>query len=487
MSLTVASNAARASLIATASQMDVVSRNTTGANDPSYSRKIASPVTDYGQVRVVVARASDSTLYERMLDSTADLAGRKAHLDGLTALKDTVGDTAEGRSIASRIGALNTALGTYAARPDDPNLASAAVAAAKQLTQSLNQAGQLVQGTRLKADQEIAVSVGTINDLLGQFEAANRAVVLGTGAGGDISDALDRRDRVLTQLSQQIGVDAVTRAGGDVALYADNGSTLFDRAPRSVTFTPTAAFAAGTAGAAVVIDGVPVTGSGSPMPLQSGRIVGLMSVRDAAAVTYQTQFDEIARGLIVAFAETDKGVPATGPALAGLFTSAGGPVLPTGADTPGLASRIGINPAADPAAGGDPFRLRDGGMNPGAGYAYNPGRAAAFGDRLAELRTALGTPRSFSTVSGLPASATLQGSAAASASWLEAARKTASGQVDNEAAFLGRASAALSNATGVNADEETATMLQLEKSYATSAKLLATINAMLQTFLDSVR
>jgi flagellar hook-associated protein 1 FlgK len=487
MSLSVALNSARSSLIATANQMDVVSRNTTGASDPSYSRKVASLVTDYGQVRVVVARASDSNLYERMLGSTSDLSGRQALLDGLTSLEDTVGDTAEDDSIASKIGDLNTALGTYAARPDDSNLANAAVAAAKQLAQGLNKASQLVQQTRLKADQEVATSVGTINDLLGQFDAANKAVVLGTGAGADISEALDRRDRVLTELSQQIGVNAVPRAGGDVALYADNGSTLFDRAPRSVTFSPTSAFAAGTVGAAVMIDGVPVTGSQSPMPLQTGRIVGLMSVRDDVAVTYQSQFDAIAGGLIKAFAETDAGVPATGPALAGLFTVSGGPALPTAADTTGLASRIGINPAADPAVGGDPFRLRDGGMNPGAGYAYNPGQAASFGDRLGALRTALGTSMAFRADAGLPQSATLQGAASASASWLEAARKAASGQVDNESAFLGRASAALSNATGVNADDETATMLQLEKSYSASAKLLSTINGMLQTLLDSVR
>ena len=36
-------------------------------------------------------------------------------------------------------------------------------------------------------------------------------------------------------------------------------------------------------------------------------------------------------------------------------------------------------------------------------------------------------------------------------------------------------------------DDEVATMLQLEKSYAASAKLIATVNAMLQSLLDAVR
>ncbi|MET3414841.1 flagellar hook-associated protein FlgK [Methylobacterium sp. 1030] len=487
MGLTLSLNAARSSLIANASQMAIVSRNTTSLDDPSYSRKIASLVTGNGQLRVVVSRASDAALYERMIGSTSELAGRQALLKGLTRLADTVGDTAGTDSVAAKVGILTKALGTYAERPDDANLAKAAIAAAKDLAAGLNEASRLVQSTRLEADQEVAASVGTINDLLGQFDAANRAVVAGTAAGGDISDALDQRDKIVAELSQQIGVSAVTRAGNDVALYADNGVTLFDRSARSVVFEPTNAFTAGTVGGVVKIDGVAVTGENSPMPLATGRIVGLMQVRDEAAVTYQEQFDTIAQGLIEAFAETDNGTPGTGPALAGLFTHSGGPALPTTADLPGLASRIGVNAAADPSVGGDPFRLRDGGMNAGAGYAYNADGAASFADRLQALQAALATPRSYPADSGLPVSGTLQAAASASASWLEATRKAASSQVDSEAAFLQSASTALSNATGVNRDDETATMLQLEKSYAASAKLLATVNAMLQTLLDSVR
>lgn len=53
--------------------------------------------------------------------------------------------------------------------------------------------------------------------------------------------------------------------------------------------------------------------------------------------------------------------------------------------------------------------------------------------------------------------------------------------------MLDSASTALSNTTGVNRDEEVASMLQLEKSYAASAKLIATVNAMIQSLLDAVR
>ena len=485
MGLSVALNTARGSLLANGTQTDVVSRNVAGTSDPSYSRKIASLVTTDGPVRVVVSRASNTALFDRMIGSTSELAGREAVLSGLSTLEETVGDTDAGRSVSAKVGALNVALGNAANQPSDINLAKGAVAAAKDLARTLNQATVKTQGVRANADAEIDNSVKTINALLAQFDKANQAVMSGTARGGDISDALDNRDKIVAQLSRELGITTVVRDNNDMAIYADNGSPLYERGARSVTFTPIPAYGAGTVGNAVFIDGIQVTGRGSLMPLQSGRIVGQMTVRDEIAVTYQSQLDAVARGAIMAFAETDKN-SATGTALAGLLTYAGGPALPA-LGTEGLAATIQVNVAADPEQGGNAFTVRDGGMNAGAQYQYNTTNAAAFADHLRALQTSLRSNQAFPATSELPNAVSLQTAAESSVSWLEATRKAASVQVDNESAFLSSASTALSNATSVNRDDEVATMLQLEKSYAASAKLIATVNAMLQSLLDAVR
>ena len=121
----------------------------------------------------------------------------------------------------------------------------------------------------------MASAVADLNDLLGEFESANKAVVIGTHAGDDITDKLDARDKILSQISEIIGVRAVPRGSNDVALYTDSGVTLFDGTARSVTFTASPGLAAGQAGNAVVVDGVPVTGSSATMPIKSGRLQGL--------------------------------------------------------------------------------------------------------------------------------------------------------------------------------------------------------------------
>ena len=70
-----------------------------------------------------------------------------------------------------------------------------------------------------------------------------------------------------------------------------------------------------------------MTGDGALMPLNSGNLVGLAKLRDEVTVDYQTQLDEIARGLIAAFAESDQSGAAQ-PDMPGVFTFAGATGVP---------------------------------------------------------------------------------------------------------------------------------------------------------------
>ncbi|KQP72214.1 flagellar hook-associated protein FlgK [Methylobacterium sp. Leaf112] len=486
MGLSLALNSARTSLAASAAQIAVTARNTAGANDPYYARRIATVVTAGGGSAVNVLRAADAALFGRKMLATSEAAGSQAVLDGLQTLSQTIGDTDSTTSPAARLGALNAALQVAANKPDSVELARNAVEAARDLAGSLNTAAAAVQTVRQQADTAMATSVVRINDLLVSYEAANQTVTRGTAIGADVTDALDDRDRILTQLSEEIGITTAVRAGNDVAIYTDSGVPLFERGARKVTFEPTAAFSAGSTGNAVMIDGVPVTGAASPMPARSGRIVGLATLRDDVAVRYETQLDALAGGLVTAFAEPRTN--GTGPAaLMGLFTdgSAGVPARLPVAET-GLAAKIRINAAVDPRMAGSALdTLRDGGMN-GADYRSNTG-AAAYADRLRGLVSALGADRTFDAATGLRTSDSLLSFATGSAGWLEGQRKSAASLADYELTLLARTSDALSNAVGVNTDDETARALELERSYTASAKLLTLVNDLLKTLMDAVR
>ena len=58
----------------------------------------------------------------------------------------------------------------------------------------------------------MAISVAKINSLLKQFDTLNTAIVRGTVGGADITDYLDQRDNVLSQLSQEVGITVQSSA-----------------------------------------------------------------------------------------------------------------------------------------------------------------------------------------------------------------------------------------------------------------------------------
>ena len=87
----------------------------------------------------------------------------------------------------------------------------------------------------------------------------------------------------------------------------------------------------------------------------------MIQLRDSVASTMQSQLDEIARGLIAAFAETDQ-TGGVAPDAPGLFTWTGAPgTPPAGTLVDGLAATIRLNAAMDPSAGGNPRPLDEAG------------------------------------------------------------------------------------------------------------------------------
>ncbi len=488
MSLSASLNAAVSSLATTADQTSVLSRNIARAGDSSASRKNAEVITvpGFGVRQASVTRVANVALFNNVLQSTSSASGYRVIADSLGQLEQTVNDTELDSSPAALLQKLNDALQRYSGAPDSLSAGQAAVAAARDVVTSLNNATKVVQTVRSQADADLAGAVGTLNSLLTRYGEVNAEIIKGTRVGADVTDHLDQRDQLLKQISEEIGIKTYTRANNDMAIYTDSGVTLFDGTARSISFQRTSTFSAGTVGNAVYADGVPITGSATTMGVDSGRINGLAKVRDDIAVTYQNQLDEVARGLITAFAESDQSVVPVLPDVAGLFTWSGGPALPGATLSPGLAASIKLNAAVDPDQGGDAKRLRDGGMG-GAAYVYNAGGDAGFTNRIDQLVDKLNGAQAFDPAAKLSTTTNLKSFAAASAGWLEESRSSASNDADYGETLLVRSSDAHSKVTGVNLDEEMTLMLQLERTYQASSKLISTIDSMLDSLLTSIR
>ena len=499
MTLSAAYSIISSAFLSNAAQSAVVSSNISNANTAGYSREIANVVTtvDGGAEVASVTREASNALSEQVNAATSDSAYAQALSDGLTTLAATVSDssssssssgsTVNGDSPSAMLSQLQDALTTYEDSPSSTAAADAVVAAAKNLVGSLKTGSSTVQQAREQADSQMATDVSAVNSLLQQYSEVDQEIVSGLASGADVNSYEDTRDSLLTQISKYVGVSTTANPNGSLSVYTDSGVNLYQSGVvNQLSFTASPTLTDGTSGNQVTVNGVAITGSSSPMATQTGELAGLVQLRDVVAPQYESQLDQIACGVINAFAESDQSTTDTGLAsLPGLFTYSGATGLPSSSSAAGLADAIEVNSAVDPNQGGDVSLLRDGGIN-GSDYVYNTTGASGYTGRIAGMISAIDSTQTFDSSAGLGTSDALSDYASASVSWLNAQNQSASDAADYQSSLLTRATSALSNATGVNLDTELTNMLNIENSYTTTAKLLTTVDDMFTALLDAV-
>ena len=488
MSLTTALNIAQSALFNTTRQTTVVSQNITNSGNPDYARRSATIVsTAPGATVVNIQRTTDDVLFRSNMKALSSYEGQNTLLNGMQNLSLAVNGVDNADSAASSLGDFQQALNLYSATPSNTSLGENTVESARQLVRNLNDGTNAIQSFRTDMDNQISQAVSDLNNLLKSFDQANRTIVAGNQTGADVTDAEDQRDGLLKQISQYVPISAIKRDNGDMMLVTSNGATLYETVPRTVTFDATAGYSATTVGNAIKIDGVPLSAGSGGNTSASGRLAAMVQLRDSTATTMQSQLDEIARGLIGAFAETDPSDPtATAGKTPGLFTWPGAPAMPAdGTLVPGLAGLISINPAMDSTVGGSASVLRDGGGG-GAGYVANPDGNASFSDLLIRYSQNLDKPIAFDPAAGAGANASVMTYSTNAVSSFEAGRKDASDAADNKNALMTRTQQALSNSTGVNIDEEMSMLLDLEHSYQASARMISTVDNMLSALMNAI-
>lgn len=485
MSLSSALSIAQSALLNTSRQTSVVSRNISEVSNADYSRRSAVLVSSENGARVVsITRATNDVLFRQNLTAISSYSAQSTLSDGLDTLSIDVYGIEHSTSPTTAVSQLQNALQTYSANPSSASLAENVLDAARQVVNVLNDGSDAIQSFRQQTDRSILSAVGELNSLLADFKKANDEVSQGSKLGRDVNDALDQRDAILKKISEFVPVTAIQRADNDLMLVTTSGATLFETVPREVTFRPSTALAPGSTGNGIYVDGVPIGAGTGGNTSAGGKLSAMLQLRDSVATGMQAQLDEIARGLISSFAEQDPaGVL---PDAAGLFTWSGAPGVPaTGTLVNGLAQTISINAAFDSAQGGTPTLLRDGGAN-GAAYVVNTG-GVGYSDLLLGYAQRIEQPMAFDPAASIQASISVTGYSAESISWFESIRQESSRAAESKSALLSRTQESLSNATGVNIDEEMTLMLDLEHTYQASARLMRTIDDMLGSLLDAIR
>lgn len=484
MSITAGLSSALSGLNAAARAAEIVSSNIANAMTEGYGRRelqlSARTIGGSGQgvsVTGVVRRADPVLLGDRRL-AQAGSGGLETTTRFLKRLETTLGTVDSATSLGSRISDFDTALLAASSRPESEARLAQVMTSAKALASHLTLAGVDIQQARTAADNQIETQVAQVNTALARIADLNGQIRATNGTSRDNSALIDQRQQAIDSIAKIIPLREVPRDKGEVALFTTGGAVVLDGLPARLGFAPVGVVVAGMTQASGALSGLTLNGkaistAAEDGPISGGTLAAQFAIRDDLAPQAQAKLDAVARDLVERFASS--GLDSTrASGAAGLFTD-GGATFSTANET-GLAQRLSVNAAADPAQGGALWRLRD-----GLG-ATTPG-SAGNSQLLKDLQTALTasrTPSSGGFMTGARSFSTL---AADMVSGVASARVTA----ENEASFSSARLDTLSSLEaeqGVDTDQEMQSLLVIEQAYAANAKVISAIGEMMQKLLE---
>lgn len=482
MSLSASLANALSGLTATARRAEVVSSNVANALTEGYARRELQVTsqslggTGAGvQVIGVSRQINMSVLADRRL-ADADVGNARAQADFLARIETLIGVPGDGASLSDRLATLEASLVEAASRPDSQARLQSVLDAAGALSGHLAELTAAVQGARMEADASIARQVSTLNDTLAQIDILNASIVAQRASGNDASALMDQRQSLVDRIAEIVPVREVARDHDQIALYTTGGAILLEGSPAQIGFSPVGVITADMTLSSGALSGLAINGmavsSGDDGVLGGGTLGAMFAIRDALAPEAQTAFDALARDLIERFADPTVD-PTLTPGQPGLFTDRGAAFDPL--IEAGLAGRLTLNAAADPKQGGQIWRLRDGLGAPAPGNVGDSTLLSALAGALQSARV----PGS-GNFSGAARSAS--GLAADVLSQIAGARQQADVRQSYTVARH-EAMTELQLADGVDTDAEMQTLLLVEQAYSANARVVQTIDDLIQTLI----
>ncbi len=481
MSISQSLSNALSGLTAASRMAEVVSSNLSNALTDGYGRRSvdlsSQSIGGHGAgVRIdgITRNVNSAILGDRRLADAA-LAGQQSLATTLNRVESTLGAVGDSNGLAARFASLEQALTSVAGDPSSEVRQSNVVNRLTGVTAALKTSAADIRGLRQEAEDNISSQIKTLNTSLVQVESLNKDIKLAQNSGHDTTALMDQRQLVIDRISAIVPVRELARSNGTVAIMTTAGQMLIDGPAAQYGFTaanyvtPDMTLASGGL-RGITLNGVPLPGATGYGGLDGGALDAAFTLRDKTLVGAQAGLDAVARDLIDRFAD-----PATDPTLgvgnAGLLTDAGAAFNPL--DEVGLSGRIRVNAAVDPAQGGALWRIRDG---------VNASVAGPVGDgtQIDRWIDALGNPRPLASGGAARSAA---GHITSLISDIGSQRLGAEENLSfNTARWDSLHQAEL--ADGVDSDHELQMLMQIEQAYAANAKVMQTVQSMIQTLME---
>ena len=474
------------------SALNVVGNNIANVNTPSYSRQqaVIASSQSLDQGGVYFGTGADLTAVQGVRSQFLDMqiyqetsvgSGASDRYAGLSAVATTLGDSSSA-GLATQIQNFFQSFQSLAAQPEDSSLRTNVIGQAQNMITTLQSQYQMLNGQRNTADQSVNNLVGEVNNLTSQIAKLNQTVSTEITPGSQ-NAARDQRTALTNQLAKLVGIHVNESSDGSYQITLDSGaaSLVNGNTAYQMSTTPSKA-----------LDGhyqVNVTMGGTVVDVTSkisnGSLGAQLDLRDNIYAGYQTQLDTLAAGIasqVNLQQRAGYGISTTNPTLNhGTDFFQGGVANDA---TTGLPSVATITPPS--------YKGMVNALSVNATLVTDPnliataGAANAVGDNtnanaLANLQFTGGT-NAAGVVLG-SAYSTVVGSLVG-----DVGTKVQS--LDNQSTTQQNLVTALQSqrdsVSGVDLNEEAASMMSLQQGYQASARFLSVINQLMQQLVTTL-
>jgi len=430
-----------------------VAHNIANAATPGFTRRelMLGPLDPLRGVDATGHRRSvDRHLGGQIVGQSARDAYARAREPWLSEVESIVGDLGPDGLGAVLDGLFGSFRG-LAASPDDPAARQETLARADDLAAHMRRVAAQLGDLAGTADRRLREEVAGVNDLLGEVARLNRDIRVAEASGGDAGDLRDLRERAVRTLGERVGMRALDDGRGGVIVLVGGWRVVQDDGAEALVAVPDP----GTGFARIEIAG-PLS---ADVTRDLGGVMGAhVNLRDTEVPSRMTTLDSLAWDIATSLnARHAAGFGLDGLGGRNLFTP------PAGVAGAAAALTVDAAVAQDPdalAAALDPSGVPGDGRN-----------ALELAD-LEDEDLALGGTATLSEALGL-----LQAQAG------QAARQ-GHASAQREGDRLAQLDALRDSISGVDVQEQLMWMSRYQRAYEASARVIATLDEMLDTLVN---
>lgn len=310
-------------LRATQAGIDVVSRNVSNAETEGYTKKtqtLGSKVSGGRGTGVSigpVTRQVDSFLQTNLRTEYSDYKNLSVQTEFLEYVDNLFGEPGADGSLDKIVNDVASSLTTFANSPQSKAASQELIEGSDYLASQLRDMSSGVQDMRQSAETMINQEIDRANVAMENISRISHQL-RSNGSGNGLADLQDQLDREIEDLAEIINIKVIPDGNnGAVKIFAANGLALVDGAPGRLEFDAKFNLSAhhlynkdaDLRGVGTI---TLLTASGKPTDLihtgsiKSGKLAGLLEVRDDILVNAQDQLDELAHSLASAFNTIEK-------------------------------------------------------------------------------------------------------------------------------------------------------------------------------------